>query len=79
VVHDVAVVVAVPIVGCLVGSLFEPILGGLAEGPALVIPALVVVAALLAPQLAVVTQATRVRGCLEVWRLPALDSWRSRR
>ena len=44
------------IVGFLVGPLFEPLIGGLAEGPALVIAALVVLMALLVPQLACAAQ-----------------------
>jgi hypothetical protein len=50
---------AVPAVGFMVGPLYEPVIGGLAEGPALLIPVVVVLAALLAPQLALAGRAGR--------------------
>jgi hypothetical protein len=50
---------AMPVAGIMVGPLYQPVLEGLEEGPALQIGVLIVLAALLTPQLALVGQVAR--------------------
>jgi hypothetical protein len=52
-------VAAVPVVGILVGPLYQAVIDGSEDGPALQVAVLLVLAALLAPQLALVAQAGR--------------------
>jgi hypothetical protein len=50
---------AVPVLGVMLGPLFQPVIGGVEDGPALQVVALVALAALLSPQLSLVLQAGR--------------------
>jgi hypothetical protein len=60
----VLLVAAVPVLGVMLGPLSQPVLGGLEDGPALQVVVLVLLAALLAPQLALVARVEATRRWL---------------